>query len=122
MALSRYTLSLALKIDRSLLADYLAWEESCEQDRREGHTPHYCEHGTSRWTDYDNICGGCEDGVTMRDGVERRTLALDSAKRRVERVGKITEHLMALRSLGVTFTTEQMEPVYAEINRMLTVE
>lgn len=23
--------------------------------------PH-CIHGTSRWTDYDNICGGCEDG------------------------------------------------------------
>lgn len=20
----------------------------------------YCEHGSSRWTDYDNICGGCE--------------------------------------------------------------
>jgi hypothetical protein len=25
--------------------------------------PH-CIHGTSLWTDYDNICGGCEDGST----------------------------------------------------------
>lgn len=23
-----------------------------------------CPHGTSPWTDYDNICGGCEDGST----------------------------------------------------------
>lgn len=122
MALSRYTLSLASKISNSLLADYRAWEESCEQDRREGHTPHYCEHGTSRWTDYDNICGGCEDGVTMADGVERRTYALDSAKRRVEKVTEITTHLAALRDLGVRFTVEQLDPVYAEINRLLTVE
>lgn len=25
----------------------------------------YCEHGSSLWTDYDNICGGCEDGHTV---------------------------------------------------------
>ena len=25
-----------------------------------GYSFPYCEHGTSRWTDYDNICGGCE--------------------------------------------------------------
>lgn len=24
-----------------------------------------CIHGTSRWTDYDNICGGCEDGYSV---------------------------------------------------------
>lgn len=23
----------------------------------------YCPHGTSLWTDYDNICGGCEDST-----------------------------------------------------------
>lgn len=27
----------------------------------QGYTFPYCIHGTSRWTDYDNICGGCED-------------------------------------------------------------
>lgn len=25
-----------------------------------GYTFPYCIHGSSRWTDYDNICGGCE--------------------------------------------------------------
>jgi hypothetical protein len=27
-----------------------------------GYTFPHCIHGSSRWTDYDNICGGCEDG------------------------------------------------------------
>lgn len=42
-------------------ADYAA---DCAADRAEGHTAHYCIHGTNLWTDYDNICGGCEDGLT----------------------------------------------------------
>lgn len=29
-----------------------------------GHTFPHCIHGTSLWTDYDNICGGCESGET----------------------------------------------------------
>lgn len=32
---------------------------------RNGHRTRYCIHGTDQWTDYDNICGGCEDGVTL---------------------------------------------------------
>ncbi|AVD99408.1 hypothetical protein SEA_BILLNYE_239 [Streptomyces phage BillNye] len=30
-----------------------------------GYTFPYCEHGSSRWTDYDNICGPCEDGYSV---------------------------------------------------------
>jgi hypothetical protein len=30
-----------------------------------GYSFPYCEHGSSRWTDYDNICGGCEDGTDI---------------------------------------------------------
>jgi len=29
-----------------------------------GYTFPYCKHGMSLWTDYDNICGGCEDGAS----------------------------------------------------------
>lgn len=39
-------------------------EESARQDRANGYRAHYCVHGTNQWTDYDNICGGCEDGLT----------------------------------------------------------
>jgi hypothetical protein len=30
-----------------------------------GYSFPYCEHGSSLWTDYDNICGGCEDGTDI---------------------------------------------------------
>lgn len=29
-----------------------------------GYTYPNCIHGSSRWTDYDNICGGCEEGLS----------------------------------------------------------
>lgn len=29
--------------------------------KKKGYTYPYCFHGTYQWTDYDNICGGCED-------------------------------------------------------------
>lgn len=38
--------------------------EECAAYRRDGFRPHYCKHGTNMWTDYDNICGACEDGAT----------------------------------------------------------
>lgn len=43
--------------------DYL---EECEYYREQGYRPHYCEHGTNLWVDYDNICGPCEDGFHLR--------------------------------------------------------
>jgi hypothetical protein len=39
------------------------YQEKCDYWAREGHRPHYCIHGTDLWTDYDNICQGCEDGT-----------------------------------------------------------
>ena len=47
------------------------YEEDCAYDREQGHRPHYCIHGTNQWTDYDNICGGCEDSLTVWDMAER---------------------------------------------------
>ena len=43
------------------------YEEECERDARNGYRAHYCIHGTNQWTDYDNICGPCEDGYTDRE-------------------------------------------------------
>jgi hypothetical protein len=49
-----------MKAKRKLQVE--SYFEDCAADRANGHRPHYCFHGTSLWTDYDNICGGCEDG------------------------------------------------------------
>lgn len=119
MATSKAVLKLAAAIARSLEQDYRDYLESCESYRRDGYRPRTCEHGTSLWTDYDNICGPCEDGITMRDGMTRREFALDSAKRRDAKCKEIVKAAFALRDLGIEF---DMAPVWAEVTRLLTVE
>ncbi len=42
-----------------------------------GYSYPYCPHGTSNWTDYDNICGRCEDGYSVYQ------MAVWSAKEKV---------------------------------------
>lgn len=80
--LPKHVMKLALGIYKRMTAHYRAYLDSCEQDRRNGHTPRYCEHGTNRWTDFDNICGGCEDGVSLRDRLSRWQMAKEQASER----------------------------------------
>lgn len=51
----------------------------------EGHSYPTCIHGTSNWTDYDNICGACEDGYMYFDYLRDARECLDEAVRRWER-------------------------------------
>lgn len=39
-------------------ADYL---QECHSLAEDGYRPETCFHGTYLWTDYDNICGPCEE-------------------------------------------------------------
>lgn len=117
MATNRAVLTLAAKIADRLYRDYLDYLESCEQDRREGHRPHYCEHGTNMWTDYDNICGPCEDGLSMRDGLTRREYALDQSKRRWAECRKIAEAVATLTDLGVIIDAK---PAWERMDVLLT--
>lgn len=48
----------------------------------QGHTFPVCIHGSSRWTDYDNICGGCEDGDSYFDYLRVAKAALREAQAR----------------------------------------
>jgi hypothetical protein len=62
------------------------YERECAEYARQGYRPHYCIHGTNQWTDYDNICGPCEEGYIdqelalqwahneMRQWIERMTI------------------------------------------------
>lgn len=76
------------------------WYQGPDDDRPynyggKGYTFPYCEHGTSRWTDYDNICGGCEDGYSIYQ------LALWSAQEKVAEYSKRIDWLVsAPSSLG----------------------
>jgi hypothetical protein len=108
--------SLALGLAARYERDYAEYVEACEQDRREGFRPHYCEHGTNCWTDYDNICGPCEDGITMRDGVQRRERALAEAKRRDVQAKKIIQAAYTLSGEGVEL---DFAPVWAKVGTLL---
>ena len=60
-----HTIVLNLKARARRLAE--EYEAECAEDYRQGHRPHYCRHGTNQWTDYDNICGSCENGDSALD-------------------------------------------------------
>ena len=45
-----------------------------------GHTYPECIHGYSRWTDYDNICGSCEDGYGSYNYLRELEVAKEMAK------------------------------------------
>lgn len=49
--------------------------------------PIACVHGSSAWTDYDNICGPCEDGYSIYQ------LAIWEAQERVAKVNERIEWL-----------------------------
>jgi hypothetical protein len=83
----------AVKRFRRYHADYLA---ECESDRRQGYRPHYCEHGTNQWTDYDNICGPCEDGRTHDYGPDIYRDAIAAADTALAEIDKLAAFLTAL--------------------------
>lgn len=101
MSLNRAELALAVKINARYKAEYAEYLAECEQHRAEGHRPKFCEHGTSLWTDYDNICGPCEDGISMGDARFRMGYAIDQARYKWESARKIAESVRALSDLGV---------------------
>ena len=55
----------ALQYVKAMKKRAAEYEEACRDWAREGYRPHYCIHGTNQWTDYDNICGPCEEGLTL---------------------------------------------------------
>lgn len=63
---TKVEMRIALALVGKYKANYAAYLRDCEDDRERGYRSHFCEHGTNQWTDYDNICGGCESGMTLR--------------------------------------------------------
>lgn len=87
--MDRSTLDLAVRIDRALARGFQYYLDACDSWRRDGYRPHHCEHGTNQWTDYDNICGPCEDGRSMGDPMQRMEFALYEARRKHEAIREL---------------------------------
>ncbi len=99
----------AMILANGFAADYAAYREAAEESTRNPRTGRkewreaFCEHGSSLWTDYDNICGGCEDGRTMGDAKQRYARAIDEAKYLVELSDDMHRIMQMMIRAGVEF-------------------
>lgn len=115
---ARRVAALAALIKPQLDASVADYDKACEDWASQGYRPQHCFHGVNLWTDYDPICGWCEDGDDWRD---TETKALVAAKKAFERynegVSKIIEaslSVFALRDNGL-ITPLQWEAINATI-------
>lgn len=94
-------------------ADYLA---ECREYAEQGYRHPECFHGTSQWTDYDNICAGCEDDETInqwspREEVEAyaRGIADAEAREREAEARRQAEHERQIVANGTGQTCELLQ-------------
>lgn len=112
MALNSTQKTFALAAIKEVRAEYAAYLSDMDDLRKEGYGPSHCFHGTDRWTDYDNICGYCEEGLTLQE------MALGRAKTRYDEVMK---KLHAYVDASKAFSTELTKPLVSEVNRLITL-
>lgn len=76
------------RIVKSLLRQQSEYRKAQEEAAKEGFRPQYCIHGTNQWTDYDNICPGCEDGAftehSSREDIETLARKIADNEERIE--------------------------------------
>lgn len=91
MATDQNTLKLAAKIMKRMRRQWEMYEEDCADAAKQGFRPHYCFHGTNQWTDYDNICGWCEEygnswdyELALRQALDEAKAALEAKQKRVD--------------------------------------
>lgn len=91
MATDKATLKLAAKIMKRIRRSWEMYENECEDWAKQGYRPHYCFHGTDQWTDYDNICGWCEEygnhweySLALRQALDEATAAREAKQKRVD--------------------------------------
>jgi hypothetical protein len=120
MTMNGTTLKMAMELDARYACGYAEWLDACEGDYKNGYRPSQCEHGTNNWTDYDNICGLCEEGITMGDPLIRMRAALDEAKSRWTSTQEIVKAWNRFRDLGLGDAVD-VDKVTTRISQLLHV-
>lgn len=114
------SLHFARKLVRVLEADRDHYRQEVIGWRSHGHRPHYCEHGTDKWTDYDNICGPCENGETLEDPLYLRRLAIDTANEFWQQVRELNGRWHALFDVLPSAQHDAMNDIYTAALDALT--
>jgi hypothetical protein len=78
--MDKHTTKLAIHIFNWYAKQWASYEVECEEYSKQGYRPYACFHGTRLWTDYDPMCGMCEDGYGWFDPMLYRQLAISQAK------------------------------------------
>lgn len=81
MESKKILLGIALHIFKDFEREWAQYESDCDLSYRHGYRPSRCFHGTNLWTDYDPMCGPCEDGLGWFDREAYRKISLDMARR-----------------------------------------
>lgn len=82
--MEKHITKLALHIFNWYAKEWAKYELDCADYAKDGYRPARCFHGTNLWTDYDPICGPCEDGYGWFDRNLFRELAISQAKQAFE--------------------------------------
>ena len=103
--MKRKIMALALKLLQLERAKYAAHDEERRDwyrsgDGRNGYRFPICIHGSSLITDYDNICGGCEDGYTYFEYERDARESIDRAKRAYTEYLKRYDLVLSIMGMG----------------------
>lgn len=107
------TTNRAEEIATNLFEQQREYEEAQRDAAKEGFRPHYCIHGTNLWTDYDNICGGCEDGEFTQYSTPAEVHAYARA------VAEGEEAREARQAAEVTATIERVVRMYRNFEKLV---
>lgn len=107
------TTNRAEEIATNLFEQQREYEEAQRDAAKEGFRPHYCIHGTNLWTDYDNICGGCEDGEFTQYSTPTEVRAYARA------VAEGEEAREARQAEEVEATIDRIVRMYRDVKKMV---
>jgi hypothetical protein len=105
---SKQVLELALIIFKRYAMAWAMYDAECAEYAKDGFRPSHCFHGTNMWTDYDPMCGPCEDGYSWFNRNAYRALALAEAHRAHDKQAKRIQMLIELRSEGAPISITEL--------------
>lgn len=108
MSIEKTILTVAVLVLNSIRKDFADYEEACNEWHKQGYRPHYCIHGTNQWTDYDNICGACEEGDNYWNYETCGRRALDIAKAAYKEMNERTDMAVKMYMKGAPVDIAKM--------------
>lgn len=116
--MDKQTAKLAVILLNSYRNRFAEYEEECNEYAKQGYRPHYCIHGTNQWTDYDNICGGCEDGENYwnretfgKIAIREAQGAMDTMKERIDLYVKLSKDHAPIHDDLAAWVSEPVERI-----------